>query len=1006
MNDKSSEKNINHIEDNDSIPFKLSNVKNKFEEAFSNELSKITKLINYLEKLSLELNQISLNFYNDKIKPISPKEDINNSFYSSFYLFHNQIFESFKNLSEKITKEIIPSLSKTKKLYEKENKKSLLALEDIINQLTLHQDVLNLIKKEYYDECKKLEAIEQNNKNENSKNNKTQDEIMQKMSNQTKIMENKFSLYKKEVEVMKKLCSDCERDFDNMKQKLQENEIKKNNYIYTIINNYLVYFIDDMRIINDEEDAFQNFLDEYKKMFIKTNLIEDICGNKILWKYDFDISNSNNKNKNEITNKIDELKIKEEEEENNKNKGPLKFEELIIMPNSLYEINGININYMELKRNIYERIKTKEDDITKKFSIELLGIKDFFKTLFSNDIIQSEQKNILMNILEKYQGNVNCYIKFCDKILYSNRDNNEEIFEFMSFSNFAYLSGLLKNIIENISENLLRNDISSYKLFDKIICLGEKVMYKDTYLCELLSTENQIFKKDVIWKNGLKNKLVNLLEDMCKKESNNAKSKEGKYFMKGFEAFGKLFQRRDSKVKGKPSLIEFYELHKQIKIYKELNKQALKKINDIFGQNIIHETIKCYIRHMINYDFLNTSEKKEIELDDIFNKILTDYSIKDDLRTQFLKLYFNSNIYSIKKPKTSFKTNLQKKLYYGQKDESNIFIIKKCSKYLNIKDKILLLNINSKYLTLNKYIFHQYLKQDTNFNSKNRIGIWKILLKYKEAIKKYDYDKIITEVNKVPINEKEGSDFLIMMDIKRTKFKSKENNGQKILCNLIRSLFYNENNKEAKDEDKIIYCQGMNFISAIFYDIVQNEKETFYLLKSFFINGKYETIFKNRLSLLKEYFIILEKLIFLFLPKIHQKLTHNQVHVNVFISPYFVTLFTNIYYLHMDDDANKFLLHCIDDFILNGWCSVFSTIICILKYFERKILDLKAEELIKFLVNDMGKNDLFTDEKYKIFYKLKKQYWISNELLKKLHEEIRIEKEIKTQFGENEDENS
>ena len=197
----------------------------------------------------------------------------------------------------------------------------------------------------------------------------------------------------------------------------------------------------------------------------------------------------------------------------------------------------------------------------------------------------------------------------------------------------------------------------------------------------------------------------------------------------------------------------------------------------------------------------------------------------------------------------------------------------------------------------------------------------------------------------------------------------------------------------------------MNFISAIFYDIVQNEKETFYLLKSFFINGKYETIFKNRLSLLKEYFIILEKLIFLFLPKIHQKLTHNQVHVNVFISPYFVTLFTNIYYLHMDD-ANKFLLHCIDDFILNGWCSVFSTIICILKYFERKILDLKAEELIKFLVNDMGKNDLFTDEKYKIFYKLKKQYWISNELLKKLHEEIRIEKEIKTQFGENEDENS
>ena len=69
--------------------------------------------------------------------------------------------------------------------------------------------------------------MEQENKKENSSNNN--DEIMQKMANQTKYMENKFSLYKKEVEVMKKLCSDCERDFQNIKQKLQENEIQKNN---------------------------------------------------------------------------------------------------------------------------------------------------------------------------------------------------------------------------------------------------------------------------------------------------------------------------------------------------------------------------------------------------------------------------------------------------------------------------------------------------------------------------------------------------------------------------------------------------------------------------------------------------------------------------------------------------------------------------------------------------------------------------------------------------------
>ena len=73
-----------------------------------------------------------------------------------------------------------------------------------------------------------------------------------------------------------------------------------------------------------------------------------------------------------------------------------------------------------------------------------------------------------------------------------------------------------------------------------------------------------------------------------------------------------------------------------------------------------------------------------------------------------------------------------------------------------------------------------------------------------------------------------------------------------------------------------------------------------------------------------------------------------------------------------------------------------------MKYFEKKILNLKAEELIRFLVNDIEKNNLFNDENFEVFYKLKKQYWISNDLLDKLHEEIKIEKEIKSHFGDTE----
>ena len=184
-------------------------------------------------------------------------------------------------------------------------------------------------------------------------------------------------------------------------------------------------------------------------------------------------------------------------------------------------------------------------------------------------------------------------------------------------------------------------------------------MYKDTFLCDLLSTENQIFKKDVIWENSIKNKLINLFNDICNKEMKQEKTKEAGYIKKGLGAIGKLFHKKDSKTKGKKSLIELYNLDKHIKIYKVLNKQTLKKISENYDQNVLHELIKCYIRHMINYNFLNKTEKNKIETENIFDKILTDYSIKDDKRKSFLSLYFFSNIHSTKKPKENSKNKLQ-----------------------------------------------------------------------------------------------------------------------------------------------------------------------------------------------------------------------------------------------------------------------------------------------------------------------------------------------------------
>ena len=969
------------------------------------EIEQISNLLNFLQKITADFDNLYSNYSLYNIKINESEKFLINNFISAFYNYHIRIFENFKKISENIKNEIIPPIKKIKKSFERDSKKTIISLKDILSQLTLHQDVLNNIKKEYYDETEKLELIEIENKKEDSNSqNRNNSQILEKMSNQIKLIENKFSLYKKEVEVMKKLCVDNEKDFNKLKQRIIDSEIKKNNSIFTNLSNYLKIFVGEMKMIYNNNVSLDSVMNRFKVFISNTpQTLNEIFNNNselnIEWKYDFDISSSNNTLKNNNENNSRKINFEENNnKEKEKNKSSMNLDEMIIMPKNNYEIKGIDINYMELNKSIYEKIKTEDDEDTQKFSSDLLNLNDFFNIICSKNIIESEQKNNIMNILEKYKGNINCYIKFCDIFIDSNINKTKDIFEFQSFSNFAFFSNLLKNIIDNISHDLLSNNINSYKLFDKIICIGEKSMYEDSYLCGLLSSENHIFENESIWKNSIKNKLINLFDEICKKELIIDKDKDPNYFKKSKDIFLSVIKvmGNGTKEKTKNNIIENYGLDKNIKIYKHLNSEKIKNINNDYGQIVLHEIIKCYIRHMINYNFLNYYNN-QIQVKEFINNILNDFSINDNNNNKFFNLYFSSYIYSIKKPKPNKKQKLKKmpnQFNENEIDKNKIFILKNALKFLDQKDKINLINLSKKYGNINNYIFKQILKKDDDFNSNKRIFIWKILLNYKESIKKNNYKKILEEVNKIPFNEKEGSDFLIMVDIKRTKFKNRENNGQKILCNLLRCLVYNNNS----DDEKINYCQGMNFITALFFDIIRDEEETFHLLKSFFINGKFGIIFKNGLSKLKDYFIILEKMIYLFLPKIYHKLIVNQIQVSFFSSPYFVTLFANIYYFHQEN-ANIFLLHSLDDFILNGWCSIFSTIICILKYFEKKILQLNGEELIKFMVNDIGKCELFTNENYNIYYKLKKRNWIKRELLECLEEEIKIEKDIKEELS-------
>jgi hypothetical protein len=71
----------------------------------------------------------------------------------------------------------------------------------------------------------------------------------------------------------------------------------------------------------------------------------------------------------------------------------------------------------------------------------------------------------------------------------------------------AHFKTFMNNIIENISSNLTIKNKDSFDLLDKIIIIGEKTFYDNTYLCSLLNT-NKIFRNKYIWEDSIKFKVL------------------------------------------------------------------------------------------------------------------------------------------------------------------------------------------------------------------------------------------------------------------------------------------------------------------------------------------------------------------------------------------------------------------------------------------------------------------------------------------------------------------
>ena len=695
-----------------------------------------------------------------------------------------------------------------------------------------------------------------------------------------------------------------------------------------------------------------------------------------------DLNKSINNN-NQIINKINDLKKSISKETINLLDNNLILDQKFKSnPNQdvIKNNNNIIMNNDNLNNNNFEIINIEEINYEEKF-------ENFFLLLKSQTNIDKNLLKDINDLFQKNKFNFEFYILFLRTFkrtlstkLNSENDFYDSLFIMKSFSNLVCLTNIMNNIIETIKEYLiLKENRNAFLIFEAIVKFGENCVFNNTYMCSLLS-KNKIFQNIIIWKNSIFNAIISQINILIKEYDQN------KYDI------NKINYENKNK-----NLFELSGLNKYIYNYNKFSEDKIKFINHKLLNEITYNTVKIYLDHFGNYNFIldNPSDINEI--------IFSDLHIDNQAMINFFIKYYSVAIHSIKKDKSENKDKKIKEkilLIKNRKDdiiqqkyncnytsnESKYIIIKYVSKFLTPKENINLLHLN-KNLLLNPIIYKNILRPKKNKNEisiPNRLQIWKACLKYKTYSTVFNYTQLISEINKKEAIESNKNIMeQIMKDLKRTHCKNKESLGP--IFNILRCLAYSN--------DNVNYYQGLNLICLFLYELTFNEEETFTLINNLHCFTPFGDVIENKFQKIDLYCDIIEKLIYLFLPRIFSLFKQNQIRVIYFINSYLFTLFTNVY-SSLPENNMKFMFYVWDNFLTQGWNSIFEIILTIFKCLEKHLLSLNNEDVLGFLGNNMWKNEIFYDANFEQFLETKKKFKIDFGLIKLISEEINMEKNI------------
>ena len=860
--------------------------------------------------------------------------------YSDFYKLYDNYLSKFKSLMGIIEKEILEHFTTFTVEISKKNNDNFELFEKIIDEVQNEKKVLEKLRNNYFDSSEDLKELE-----EKKLKKKVKEE---ELATAKKKAETDCEGYKNQLEKMNKLLETSETKYNELMTTVHQDEEYKLNFIE-------IHFSKLNQVFTDDLKAKKEFTDKMTYSIKKINIKRDIS----IFKNHFSYTLNKIRFPKEIFLSFDFYKK------------PSECSLLLSDTANLAQIESVSKDKSQKDHficniDISNIHKEEEDNETQFFEIDekLSPIVEKImtsKTSISND----ELGSIIYQIDKNKKGSENflgCVFSYYKKHVFVN---------IQCLDNLHHLA----NIIVMIVANTL-NNVNAFNLNFAIMYIAEKTVYinpdnifNKCYLCNLLS-KNKVFKNRDYWTRLMRIRIAMVIDGEVKQEIEKMDS----------------MNRIDSNVLSKMKSI-FGSKHKKIE-----NDILFNQLSDQKKADVAVKIIEDYIQHFSNFS-LEISDSI-----DIIINLQVEFNF-DREYVNFFNAMLNSNFNTVKS-KTALIEDIEHKvdykaLYFNENfcdDRSLVNTYEKLCcyslKYLQIKDFINVLCISKKFnAKLKKIIYRNVLLKYHDMPIKDRLDIWKTILNYHSAKRNKNYKELLEEMKAKP--EIVPSRDIIELDVARTPFVSNAKENRAKISNILRAI--------ANQCPHINYSQGMNYIAAFLLTLIGDEEDSFYIYYSLLMSTDYGGLFPNDLEKLKKIFYVFDRLLNILMPEIYFYLKNNSITVSYFISPWFITLFTNAFQYIKEKDKPKVLLRIWDLFLFDGWKSIIKIGISLIKHFETKLLSLSSEDLLQFLINDIIKSDFFSNENFDTLMFISVNMNIEENLMLNIENEYEIKRKIQKQ---------